>query len=603
MILFAHSTGGPVARRYIESALYANDVAHLFTFGSQHLGNPVEDVAEVWFSEVLPTYLRATRIVPDFLISALVAVIQVTIRDKVNFLCSTSLFQFTIPPFGPTVSIPGPGQRILCETSISGMANFNLAFQPRAGVGYHLIHAANVRSDDMNMLGLAMTAAIPGLDDTLIQTRSTTNFAINGPHDRLVTRDPHMTETSVGNRYYLNTNGAFDSAYVTCIRPMFITRTLSESNCGTVSAADTVAAAAGDEATALLANLGVAAGEATEQKTRLRTALLTDTTTVVTHTVQVIESGSAIFLTNWLTGSITFTVATPDSGLITAASMLEDVEFRSDATRASYIFSATQPGAYTMQIQATDVPTTGVGLSYQAVLESTYVLTTERSRNWLPPGGVITITALFTGPTPIDDAQVVAYVSGSNDVTATVTLTDLGSGLYRYVYIAPDSPGYIEMEIVATGGVGGVAIERNDNLAFTIYPDSFAPSGEFVETVGPLGVTIDVGVDVAQGVSGDLRVTGILAADGEDVAVATAEANVPAIAGAQSGAAFSVPLYFDGRSLYEAGKNGPFVLRRLLVVDEREHALVSADDFNVFTTSAIDVSQFASALFLPLVTR
>jgi hypothetical protein len=47
----------------------------------------------------------------------------------------------------------------------------------------------------------------------------------------------------------------------------------------------------------------------------------------------------------------------------------------------------------------------------------------------------------------------------------------------------------------------------------------------------------------------------------------------------------------------------PFVVRRLLVIDEREHALVSADAANVFTTSAIDVDLFANTLFLPLVTR
>ena len=44
-------------------------------------------------------------------------------------------------------------------------------------------------------------------------------------------------------------------------------------------------------------------------------------------------------------------------------------------------------------------------------------------------------------------------------------------------------------------------------------------------------------------------------------------------------------------------------MRRLLVIDEREHALVSADEANVFTTSAIDVDLFANTLFLPVITR
>jgi pimeloyl-ACP methyl ester carboxylesterase len=107
VILFAHSTGGPVARRYIESTLYAGDVSHLFTFGSQHMGNPIEDIADVWFNQIMPDYLRENTIVPEPLIGAMVAVIDFVIQDKVNFLCSTRLFQFTIPFVG-AYNVPGP---------------------------------------------------------------------------------------------------------------------------------------------------------------------------------------------------------------------------------------------------------------------------------------------------------------------------------------------------------------------------------------------------------------------------------------------------------------------------------------------------------------
>jgi hypothetical protein len=321
-----------------------------------------------------------------------------------------------------------------------------------------------------------MTAAVPGRDDTLIQTNSTTGFLIGGPHDRLITRDPHMTETSNGRRWYLNTNGAFDSAYVVCIRPMFILRTISAPDCGTVSTARSDAglmdavATAPDAASALLAELGVAANEPTEQKTRLRTALLPDTTTVVTHTVQVIETGAATFLTNWVTGTLSFTMTAPGGAVITPDTATGDVQYVNDETHASYVFSATQPGPYTMHLQATVAPTTGVAVNYYAALESAYLLTAARSRNWLPPAETITVTALFTGPTAIENPQVIAYVRGANGVSATVQLDDLGNGNYRHVYIAPGAPGYIEMEIVATGSVDGVAIERNDNVAFHGLP-------------------------------------------------------------------------------------------------------------------------------------
>ncbi len=558
------------------------------------------DIADGWFTRLLPTYLGENTSIPDIFISAMVAVIDFTIQDKVNFLCATQLFQFTIPFVG-TFSVPGPGQSVLCETSISGMANFNLSFRPRASVRYHLVHGANVRSSDKSALGQAMTSAIPGNDDTLIQTNSTTGFLIGGPHDRLVTRDPHMTETSTGQRWYLNTNGAFDSAFVVCIRPMFILRSISGPNCGTLSAASQVevVASSPEAEAAALAELGITAGEAVEQKTRLRTDTLPDTSTVVTHTVQLIENGPATFLASWVTGTISLTVVDPNGSVITPASANGDVQYLSDETHASYVFSATQPGPYTMQIQATTVLTTGVDVSYHAAVESETILTTARSRNWLPPGDTITVTAVFTGPTAIQDPLVTAYIRGSNGVSATVSLDHLGNGNYRHVYTAPGAPGYIEMEIVATGKANGVEIERNDNVAFTVYPDSFRANGVYSETVNPFGLTIHAGISVTPYVSGNFRVTGILVdGDGQQIAAATTAAS------AQAGATtLTVPLLFSGEDLYSAGKDGPFVVRRLLVVDEREHALVSADESNVFTTSAVDVDLFAHTIFLPLVTR
>jgi hypothetical protein len=596
VIVFAHGTGGPVVRRYMESRLYAGDVSHFFSFGSEHVGNPVESIADEWFAQIMPAYLRATGIVPDSLISFMVMVIGNTINDKVNFLCTTTHRTYTT--FFGTFSIPGPGQTVLCETSVSGMANFNQSFRPKAGVRYHLVHARSVRLSDMNALGLAMTAAIPGLDDTLINTNNIN--LLNGPHDRLLTRDPHMTMTSVGERYYLNTNGAFDSAYVRCIRPMFITRTLSEPNCGifVTGAREGERVFSAEEESAALAAITAAEEGATEQKISLRTGNLPDTTTLITHTIPLFEGGSATFLANWITDTVDFSVVDPLGTVYTATSVDANVEYAGDDSRASYVFTSTLTGDYTIQLQATEVITGGVDVSYYAAFESEYTLTTTRSRNWMPPGGAITITALFTGPTPIANPQVEAILSGSSGVTGTVSLSPVGDGRFVYVYTAPDAPGYLEMAIVATGEVNNVPIERSDDLSFTIYPDSFRPSGVYTESVNFAGLTVDVGILVTPGASGDFRVTGILVdGEGNFIAVATADATAP-----EDATAMSVSLLFDGAELYAAGDEGPFLVRRLLVIDEREHQQVSADEFDVYTTSAVDLMQFApERIYLPSV--
>ncbi|MFV9504868.1 MAG: esterase/lipase family protein [Oscillochloridaceae bacterium umkhey_bin13] len=157
VIIFAHSTGGVVAQRYIEGTSYQRDVAHLFTFGSQHLGNPVEQTAKIWFNELMPQIAREalgnnplTNTLVGVLLDPLLRAIRASVGDLVNYLCTETAAQYRL--FVPllidvTVRVPGPNQRVLCETSPAGMANFNLAFRPRSDVFYHLVHGRNVPND------------------------------------------------------------------------------------------------------------------------------------------------------------------------------------------------------------------------------------------------------------------------------------------------------------------------------------------------------------------------------------------------------------------------------------------------------------------------
>ena len=617
VIILAHGLGGIVARCYIEGKNYANDVSHLFTFGSPHTGNSIEDTASIWLETLLQPNLQAlaeqsddellARYAPD-----IASRIYRQVSDKVNFLCRYTLDVTVIVPFIIFDRFKSLGQWPLCETSASGMANFNLSFRPRKSVKYHLINGRNQLPSNLSLLGLRMTAEVPGPDDDLVQAYSALAFTINGPHDLLFTGDHHMSETTASRSgWYLDTNSNIDTAFASCILPMFIQRRISAPSCGRVSTEQNVfvSASSAEEEASLLTGLGIVAGEKVQQKTLLRSNLLSDTAIVISHSVQVVDPGAATFLASWVTGTINFSLVDPNGGVITPTVAGDTIQYLSEGTQASYRFSSTVPGTYAMRIQATEIPTTtDVAVNYLASLESEYVLTTARSRNWLAPGNNITITALFTGPTPIEEPSVTAFVRGSDGFSTTVLLESVGNGNFRHVYKAPNVPGYVEVEIVATGKVNGALIERNDNVAFTVYPDSFRPSGLYTETVEPFGLTIDVGISVTAGISGNLRVTGILiASDGSEVATATSYATAPTSTvqstGIRTATTLSVPLFFNGSDLFEAGKNGPFTLRRLLVIDERDNTLVSADETNVFVTSAIEVDRFANLLFLPLATK
>ncbi len=495
---------------------------------------------------------------------------------------------------------------MLCETSISGMANFNQSFQPRLGVYYHVIHAASPRHSQSNTLGSMFRAAIPGFDDMTIQTtRNLTTFVdtfgpSHGRFERLRTHDPHSplvsTVSNGQNFYYLATNGSFDSAYQVCIHPMFIERSISEWYCGTPVTESNLAAAdaTAEGETRVAANLA-AEDETTEQNTPLQSSIITDTLTVYTDTLNVVETGRPVTLaSSWTTGTVALQLFDPNGNPISSG------EIYTDELRYIHTFTPTLTGGYVVRLQAAEVPTTGLTAQHFFAPDSDYKLVATRSRNWLGPDETITLAATFTGPTAIQNPEVKAYLlarlENGSQLTETLTLTPDTSGQFSTVYTAPNAPGYVDVTVIARGVVGGLEIAREANFSFTVYPNTFKLADHYEQQVIPQGLVIHTDISVTNGVTGTVRVTGILADDQDaEVSRATTIVNVEEIT-----STVSVPLFFDGQDLLASG-NGAFKLLRVLVVDERYHALVSDDKSNVFTTTTIDVDPFAHTLFLPLI--
>jgi pimeloyl-ACP methyl ester carboxylesterase len=469
VIVFGHGMGGLAARRYIEdNAIYQGDVSHLFTFGTPHLGNSIENAWFHYLAVVLPRNLSSNIFIPADVIPMLVSLIAVDASGALNFLCSTSTGTFTIPFVG-TYTIPGPGQALLCETSNSGMANFNLAFRPRAGVSYHLIHGGIDPANLFSGLAHDISRAIPGGDDGIFQTRSARDFG-GGLHDRLLTSEPHGILTD-HTTYWYWAPGFTDGTYRDCLEPMFVTRRLTAPVCGTPSVQNSeIASFHREAAQSQTAPLAMTDAVLIEQKTALRTALLPDTTTIVTQPVSLVEATRATFLSSWISGTVELTLVDPNGTVITPTltSLPPGVAtYNADETHASYAFTTTRTGLYTMRLRATETLTTGLPVSYFAGLDSAYMLTTARSRNWLPPGAQITVTAVFTGPTAIANPLVTAHVLRSDGVSETLTLNPTATDTFAVVYTAPNAPGYITMDILAASDTPQGAIERAESLGFT----------------------------------------------------------------------------------------------------------------------------------------
>ena len=187
VILFGHSMGGLVSRRYLESDFYRGDVSQLFTFGSPHRGIP---------------YLAVLA-------------------------CTAN-------------------QPAVCNMSKPSMMVFNVIYGQRYGVAYHNIGGnapmsrphqicfrifrrriciGSIMLPDFtyrNGAGWLAGLAIPGPDDGLVQTYSSTGAP--GIVDRFQTREVHIA-TGLGSRDYYRwdwSQNLSQDTYWNCLHPLLV---------------------------------------------------------------------------------------------------------------------------------------------------------------------------------------------------------------------------------------------------------------------------------------------------------------------------------------------------------------------------------------------
>jgi len=185
VILITHSMGGLVARAYIESDGYADDVSELFTFGTPHLGVPEDMVV--------------------FLVNGL----------RLGAFCTQ---------FQPAV----------CDFSILGMRLFNSDHSVRAAdVKYHVI-SGDAPLLPRTLWGMLFDRLLVGPDDGAVPTGS--GLGLSGNLDRWQTDETHIS--TMGPRNYFSRDGGNSTSYLECLKRVLVDRT--SDHCGTVGQLETV---------------------------------------------------------------------------------------------------------------------------------------------------------------------------------------------------------------------------------------------------------------------------------------------------------------------------------------------------------------------------
>jgi hypothetical protein len=322
----------------------------------------------------------------------------------------------------------------------------------------------------------------------------------------------------------------------------------------------------------------------------------------VSFVVPVDESGQTVFVLGWSQGALNFTLTQPDGILVDPAYAQVNasiVQYARTLTptewtppMASYAFTTTQPGLWTLNVSAESVGPSGTQFVAVIAFNSERTLAVTTNAVSYRPGDTALLQAQLTGPNgDLAGATVIANIHRAT-VTDTVVLVEQGDGLYSANYTLPNEPGLLLTDVQATGVDDGVPYSREKGMRLAVVPESVQLTGQYSDAANDADGdgrfdTLDVQVEVIALAAGDYVLHANLEANGQLVANTATPATLPV-------GTNTVTLAFDGDSLRTVGLNGPYTLTNLTIEDGQAGYLPAVSANNVWTTQAYEWSSFGT---------
>jgi pimeloyl-ACP methyl ester carboxylesterase len=551
VVLIGHSMGGLVSRAYIEHPVvnfYVGDVSRLITLGTPHTG-----------------------------------------ATGATFLAL----------IGKACTANDPAS---CQFSTLGIDYFNQSYSNRAPqVIYNLI-GGNLTpllwgplvyvTDGPNDGAVGANSAMgrkyrsrlfqPPLIETVIGGSNVTRYAIGAAHG-------NSFPTWHPNYFYTQQNNTTTPTETyQCIRQLL---GISGGNCPTPT---TTPAQPRTQTTSVLSRTPTLSGHLS-------------TSQVATHTAPIDTSGFSQFSLTWTTGTLGFTLRNPLGTIIDpayAAAHPTEVTYTENTTDpniplfATYSFTTTVPGTYTLTITAGNVGASGTDYAVSALVDSPRAVAVTTDSTLYTVGSTATITAtLQNAGVGLTGATVQAQLYRTGVVTDTVTLTDQGGGNYTGTYIVPNAPGYLGLSVTTQGNDAGTAYARQVDNLLAISPPTVQLTGQYADNAvdsdsnGKLdALNLAIGVNSTQAgnyiFSGDLVTGGNIVAHG-------------VISTTLTTGTIAATLPFSGDDIRQSGLNGPYTLTNLTITDQQNGGVPAVwKAANVHTTSAYNFADFAATCFV-----
>jgi hypothetical protein len=567
VILVTHSMGGLVSRAYIEGEQYENDVAAVFTFGSPHLGIPIE----VLIYQAVKHFGVKGGVAGTAILAAYCAV----------------------------------SQPALCDFTVTGMTLFNLQHHPRAGVPYFFV-SGDAPLLSRNEIGWATGYLIPGPDDGIVPTDSGMGVLLPGITRRLSTQELHSkvfaSRTHTYSTYFVSSTGATTESYDKCLARALI----NQQECGGVIL--TAHQAGG--------NVNVDMSEMTDRARQTQTTARTSVdygtftgTQPITRQITS-EGGKTTFATMWQSGTVSVTLVSPTGQTIDPAYATANPGLVSHAASddvATYAFTTTAPGAWQLVLQP-DGLADGAAYATFAAFEGGASLAGQIDQLWYVAGETAYLTATLIGA---DDSTAIvqAHILRSDAANDSITLTQRAPGLYATTYVVPHAAGYAEIRFSASGNTpNGNAFTREANLAFQISPATANLTGRYAEATQPrvVGLPLYQALTITVGISATSVNSFTLSADLVDAAGNFVAHSLTTLSFGPG--EVMLPLRFEGADIAASKRDGPYRLTNVLLTGQSGASgslMALAQAQQAYETSTYRHNNFAEvySLYLPLIQR
>lgn len=310
----------------------------------------------------------------------------------------------------------------------------------------------------------------------------------------------------------------------------------------------------------------------------------------------------------WITGTVGFTLENPLGTIVDptyAAAHPTELRYAENTADpmsqffASYTFTTTVPGMYTLNIVAGDVDASGTDYRAFGFVESPRLITVTTNGDLYAIGSTAIITASLQNENAgLTGATVQAKFHRVGVITDTVTLTDQGGGIYTGTYIIPNAPGYLGLSVVAQGNDAGTAYARQEDSVISISPSTMQLSGQYADN--PLDSdsngkfdTLNLAIGVMSTQSGNYILSGDL------LGIGNRHAAHGVVSTTLTTGVITVTLPFNGDDIRRSGLNGPYTLTNLTIADQQNSGVPAVwKAANVYTTALYNSTEFAATCFV-----